>query len=372
MSSSVFKRTAAWLAHHLWWWQLVAMLCRWNEGRPLLAAFTFHRVLEEPPLETYLQGYERGQSISSFVIQLEAIRRLFDVCSLREFTDLAMGRKQAGPRPVALLTFDDADSLHGRLPFAALFERGLPAVSFVPTAFIESDRRFYHLRLTNICNHLSASNWRQLMNDQVPAEVRSVLQEFLESTGMDQSTLRHRLIPAFHTMNVEARDSLLDQWERFAPDYTLGIECAGWDEIRSWKDRGIEIGSHTVNHHRLSLLEPNSIEAELKLSREVLRRELSGEVISVSYPEGSVTDAVPALAERAGYEVGFTTRPGFVMAPLSESGRFLIPRISISGDAPYLASYSIGRLMLRHLITSVKRRMGKGPSSETRLPDQPR
>ena len=366
---SVPGRIVAWLVYQSRCWQGVARLCQLVDRRPLLAVFTFHRVVLDPPPHTHLQGYERGQSLTSFTAQLEAIGRIFDIVSLSEFSDLLSGRILQGRRPVALLTFDDADSLHGRIAFPVLFERGWPGVSFVPTGFIETNRRFYHLRLTNICNHLSASDWTRLLDDQMPVEVKSIIEAHLDTDMSDRQLFRQQLIPVFHTMNVDTRDRLLDAWERLVPGYTLGIECASWAEIKSWQRQGIDIGSHSVNHHRLALLEPGAIEFELITSRQILLQQVGGGVASVSYPEGSYTEAVPALAQEAGYEIGFTTTTGFVMAPIRDSRRYLIPRISIWGDSPYLASYSIGRLMLRHLAESVKRRWRKGPSSGSKLSD---
>jgi len=353
----ITRGLVACLLYHLRFWHGAARLCRLVDGHPLLAVFTFHRVLDAPPPETYLQGYERGQSLSSFMAQIESIQRLFDITTLEEFLNILAGRKQPGRRPAALLTFDDADAVHGRVAFAALRDRGLPAVSFVPPGFIESGRRFYHLRLTNICNHLSASDWAKVMETRVPTEVREIVVQHLQSNAVDRRALRRRLIPSFHAMDVETRDRLLDDWERFTPAYTLGIECARWDEIRAWESQGIDIGSHTVNHHRLSLLDANASELELRLSRMTLRERLQGKIKAVSYPEGSYTDAVPELAQKAGYEVGFTTEPGFIRAPVTNAHRYLLPRISISGDSHCLAAYSMGRLILRHLAQAFQQRL---------------
>lgn len=58
------------------------------------------------------------------------------------------------------------------------------------------------------------------------------------------------------------------------------------DEIRSWSNNGIEIGSHSISHPDLRACPDDIISAELKESRETLQQLLGTPVTSFAYPYG--------------------------------------------------------------------------------------
>jgi peptidoglycan/xylan/chitin deacetylase (PgdA/CDA1 family) len=84
--------------------------------------------------------------------------------------------------------------------------------------------------------------------------------------------------------------------------------------LRRLHDTGlVEIGSHTVDHVRMSRIPPEQMLAQALESRHVLEDLLGGPVTSFSYPYGQLDDfsdaSTRALAE-AGYSVGVTTHWG--------------------------------------------------------------
>ena len=97
-----------------------------------------------------------------------------------------------------------------------------------------------------------------------------------------------------------------------------------WDEIRELRDRGVEIGSHTVNHPRLTQLGDEELRRELGESRERLEAELGRPCRFLAYPYGDEDERVHQAAEDAGYEAAFAL-PGRER-PLN---RYALPRIGI-------------------------------------------
>src|SRR2546423_1506780 len=77
---------------------------------------------------------------------------------------------------------------------------------------------------------------------------------------------------------------------------------------RSVAGAGWEIGSHTRSHPHLPALPPDSLEEELKGSRERLEDALGLPCRSIAYPYGDVNRRVVRAAERAGYEAAGTLR----------------------------------------------------------------
>lgn len=85
-----------------------------------------------------------------------------------------------------------------------------------------------------------------------------------------------------------------------------------WPELGLLERRGITIGSHTVHHLELTLLDREQAAYELVASREALQRHLHRPVWWFAYPAGRFDAQAVALVRRAGYRLAFTTLPGDV------------------------------------------------------------
>lgn len=100
-----------------------------------------------------------------------------------------------------------------------------------------------------------------------------------------------------------------------------------WDQLRTMKAAGFEIGSHTVSHSDLTRKQAGESDAayeeriaqELALSKAILDRELDQETRFLAYPYSHHNHRVRAAAEAAGYRLGLTLENGanaFFMDPL--------------------------------------------------------
>ena len=79
-----------------------------------------------------------------------------------------------------------------------------------------------------------------------------------------------------------------------------------WDQIRNLQRRGFEIGSHTVNHARISTLSSEQLQMELLDSKATIERELGVNVRLFAYPFGGVDDSstkANSAVFAAGYEM---------------------------------------------------------------------
>lgn len=82
------------------------------------------------------------------------------------------------------------------------------------------------------------------------------------------------------------------------------------EELRSLRDAGIEIGSHTLTHPLLTTIAETDRRREVADSRTRLEATLGGAITSFSYPGGDFDGAVEQEVARAGYALAFTTIPG--------------------------------------------------------------
>lgn len=97
-----------------------------------------------------------------------------------------------------------------------------------------------------------------------------------------------------------------------------------WDALRALAERGVEIGSHTVSHPRLTAVGDDELGRELVESRQRLEDELGRPCRYVAYPYGDEDARVHAAARAAGYEAGFAlpVRP-------EHGNPFAVPRVGV-------------------------------------------
>jgi len=101
-------------------------------------------------------------------------------------------------------------------------------------------------------------------------------------------------------------------------------------EIRQLLGAGMEIGSHTISHPKLSQLPAESSWREIAESRRDLEKALGVPVWSIAYPFGgidSVSDREVQMAQKAGYDCAFINFGGGFR---KDTNFFGIPRVHIS------------------------------------------
>lgn len=91
-----------------------------------------------------------------------------------------------------------------------------------------------------------------------------------------------------------------------------GLRTLTWDELRALRERGVEIGSHTMTHPRLTQLADDELEHELVEARSRIEDEIGAPCRFLAYPYGDVDERVSSAARRAGYVAAFGLpgRPG--------------------------------------------------------------
>lgn len=82
------------------------------------------------------------------------------------------------------------------------------------------------------------------------------------------------------------------------------------DQLVEIHRSGIEIGSHSMTHPRLTAIDSKSLEREVVESKELLEDLLGSRVTSFAYPAGQVDERVRSAVARAGYTTAFTTIEG--------------------------------------------------------------
>jgi peptidoglycan/xylan/chitin deacetylase (PgdA/CDA1 family) len=243
--------------------------------------------------------------------------------------------RQPLPADSVLVTFDDGYRDNYQLALPILRRHGIPAAFFVTTGYL-TDRRLFWWERVNL--HIRASKAPEMRIEYPSPEVLDL------STPAAKARAKQRL-------NRIVKDHLALDVERFMDGVVkaCGVSWTDddsrrhgdralmtWDDVRALRAAGMGVGSHTVSHRVLQTLAPADLAAELRASRATLEAQLGEPVTTIAYPVGKAIAKYPAVRQAltdAGYELGFTTRPGTNRLP-PDDDPFDLRRISVDRDRP--------------------------------------
>lgn len=240
-----------------------------------------------------------------FGAQMEHLAANFTILPLDDA--VAMIKVNDIPPNAVVLTFDDGYRDNFTYAFPVLKRLSLPATIFLTTGSIGStmplwhDRVFSAFRQTHVpILHAFAPNIPPLplasLQQRLHAQ-RQVL-EFLWT--LDDGDRDHWI----HLLNLKLRADTT-----FHPGLMLT-----WDHVRTMQSHGIAFGSHTISHPILSRISNEKAAQEIRLSKEILERELRATITSFAYPNGKKADFhqdTKEIVRDAGYACALTTLFGY-------------------------------------------------------------
>jgi glycosyltransferase involved in cell wall biosynthesis/peptidoglycan/xylan/chitin deacetylase (PgdA/CDA1 family) len=215
----------------------------------------------------------------------------------------ALLRARTERRPLArgsiLVTFDDAYEDFRDQAWPVLRRHGVPVTLFVPTAFPDSDRRFWWDRLFAA---LRAAPARMLDSPVGP----------LSLTSPDEQVAAYRRLRE-HVKSLP-HDEAMSLVGRLVAE--LGPEPAGvpgvlgWDALRDLAAEGVALAAHSRTHPLLNRLPAERLEDEIAGSMADLRERTGAGTPAFVYPGGGVSDDAARVVADAGAVVAFTTEVG--------------------------------------------------------------
>jgi peptidoglycan/xylan/chitin deacetylase (PgdA/CDA1 family) len=109
----------------------------------------------------------------------------------------------------------------------------------------------------------------------------------------------------------------------------LGIEkpLMTPQQLRAWRDGGMEIGAHTRSHPRLSQCNDAQLRDEIAGSKADLEDHLGSPVTQFCYPYGDANDRVAEVTRMAGYDAATTTHRGRATAGMD---LWQLPRVQVA------------------------------------------
>jgi peptidoglycan/xylan/chitin deacetylase (PgdA/CDA1 family) len=272
-------------------------------GGPRLTVLAYHRIADvsDPGFDTYESNV--SASPGAFRAQLDHVRRHFDVIDLGRLLAWLEGSADLPPRPL-LVTFDDGyrDNFEHARP--ALRERGLPAVFFVTTGFLDGGRPLYWDRLARGFHRtrrsslpLADGELRWEGPGERAAALHDVIRRLKELPEDDKETAVETILESLGADEDAARPPL----------------SMDWSQVRELARDGAAIGGHTHSHPILSRLPLERAQAEIRTCLDRVESELGQPARSFAYTNGGAADFGPGherFLSELGVRAAFSLIPG--------------------------------------------------------------
>jgi peptidoglycan/xylan/chitin deacetylase (PgdA/CDA1 family) len=286
----------------------VALRLRARARVPYVTILTYHHVAEPDPDYEFDAGVADA-SPAQFGRQLDLLARHFHVIGVDELCAALDGG--ALPANPAMITFDDGYRSCVEVALPALASRGMRAVFFVATRYVDQRRLFWWERIAWLLAGARRRGVDRIDLDYPtamscdpgsPAALSTLIKIVKNTHGLDVERFLDRLTGACDV-----------RWDRDLERALTDRLLMTWDQIRQLHAAGMDVESHTRSHRVLQTLPTGDLADELAGARADLERAVGRAPRAIAYPVGrSIASDAAIRAEvfRAGYRVGFTNASG--------------------------------------------------------------
>jgi len=293
----------------------------------------YHNVVDEP-----VDGFDFCRlPVAEFARQAGELVRRFRPVSLPAY----LAELRAGdPDPRSLVfTFDDGYRGVFEHAFPVLRELGVAATVFVITDSLEADGDGYLPHHDEIEVALRITGAGSLRFEPAEGgETTLPLDRFSHRVAAVRQIKRvMKVLPEAERARwqgtVLERLGTSPEVCREAARKVTKLRFATRDELRTLRDAGWTLGSHTRSHRTVSRLDDAELHAEVHGSLTDLRRELDVEEVPFAYPFGlpeHVGSRAPRVVAEAGYSCAFTATPSTATAG-GGVDLFRLPRTDFDG-----------------------------------------
>lgn len=300
------KSAVANLLHYSGARRAIAGVRRVRSGGRRVLILSYHRVVED-----YTGALQH--TIPGLVVSKETFRRqLLDLrasgyvfLSLDDALDVLAGRRRE-ERDVCVVTFDDGYRDVYQHAFPVLKELGVPAVVYVPSGFIGTQKRFNHDRLFHLFQLVQQRGFRPVY-DLLPPSTAAVVEPLLTGAITPAAAVDDFLSDQPGGIAVRLIEGLSEQLGGGPATVPVGGELMTWEEARELAESGIDIGAHTVSHTVLPLESPDRAEWEIRESKRVIEEKVGRPCVHFAYCNGWYSDELVRILVRAGFRSGVTT-----------------------------------------------------------------
>jgi peptidoglycan/xylan/chitin deacetylase (PgdA/CDA1 family) len=299
---------------------------------------TYHRIL---PKDEVTDSVEPGMYVTPSTLQshIRFLKNYFEIVAVDRIENYTAVRGyEKSQKTCCIISFDDGWLDFYTHAWPVLQEEGVPAVVYLPTSLIGTEKGFWTDRLARVLEQSGVKTLVEYLGEKVNRKV------FERITSSQQQLARAiELLKEYPYQQIE---DLLDACENKAGILQRSQDRTfmNWDEVRELFGTGlISFGSHTVNHAILTTLSFDEMQAELALSRQkLLAEKVVKDNISFCYPNGNYTSEIAMLIANNGFSLAMTCDPGWNIAG---ENLFMLKRISLHQDISFTKALFAYRLV---------------------------
>lgn len=238
-------------------------------GKKLIFPF-YHSVAFKQLL--HIDSLYKTRSQIAFEADLNYLQKNFNVIEPQKAFQLYK-EKQQPLKPSFLLSFDDGLSgfYHHEAPL--LFKKGIPAVIFLNTAFIDNQDLFYRYKVSLLIHHLKEN-----------LETIRLISVFLADNGMQKNNVFEALLSITYN-NKDLLDKVAkicsfnfnEFLEKEKPYLTS-------EQITELSAKGFVFGAHSIDHPKFSDISYDEQLRQTKISVETVKNKFSQSQSLFAFP----------------------------------------------------------------------------------------
>ena len=299
------KSAAAAALHYSGAQELISSVQRKAVGGARVLILSYHRVVGNLLLESERALPALNIAQDTFRKHLEVLSETHDVVRLDDALDVLAG-KRAARRDLAVITFDDGYRDVYDHAYPVLREMKLPAVAYVPSSFVGTQKRLAHDRLWSALKTMEKRGLGP-MSVGVGGGYEALLLRSFDGAPSAHDVLE-RLIadnptPVLYGLAEALEDRLrIDRTE--APRGQLPMS---WEMLREMAAHGIETGSHTADHTVLTNQPLDEARREIAACKNALEKGTGRPVRHFAYCNGWYSAGVAQALRAEGFVSAVTT-----------------------------------------------------------------
>ena len=299
------KGAAAMALHYSGASSVLSAIQRRAVGGRRVLILSYHRVVGNFELEAKRGLPTLNITQQTFRKHLEQVSVTHDIVPLDHALEVLDGSRRAS-RDVAVITFDDGYRDVYTYAFPVMRDMKVPAIVYVPSHFIGTNKRLGHDRL-----------WAALirMKDRgigpmavgVGGKAEKWLLDAFEGAHTPNKVLE-RLIGKHATPELtRLADALEDRLGLAGQKVPEGQLAMTWDQLREMDAHGVETGGHTAEHTVLTNQRLDDARAEIALCKATIDKHMGKPIRHFAYCNGYYSAGVAQALKAEGFVSAVTT-----------------------------------------------------------------
>ena len=222
-----------------------------------------------------------------FKKQIKKIKKYYNPISMDE---VIMHKREniKYPKNTIAITFDDGFKNNYDVAAPILDEHQIPATFYISTGYINSTKMFWVDQIEDCINRTKVDsivlklnnkkNIYKLMSRKQKISSLISIKKILKQTNIAQKEKKIKEIIKLTRINPSSDQS--ENYKKLTKDNVIELS----------NNRLFLIGSHSVNHESMRLLNPKNLKIEIRGSIKFLSKLINKRITHYSYPEGQLND----------------------------------------------------------------------------------